>query len=150
MHRKGFAMPYLNLKIAGAAGSRAIAELAGQLTVLATEVLGKKREVTGLAVEAVPAGHWFVAGRPLAAGRSAFFLEIHVTEGTNTKDEKASFLKGAHVAAEAALGFVDPASYIVIHEVRADAWGYAGATQELRYFQGKALVEGQGARLRAL
>jgi 4-oxalocrotonate tautomerase len=143
-------MPYPNLKIAGAAGARAVAELAGHLTELATGVLGKKREVTALAVEPVAAGQWLVAGRPLAAGRMAFFLEVKVTEGTNTKDEKAAFLKGVHAAARAVLGFVDPASYVVIDEVRADAWGYAGVTQERRYVQGKALAEGRGARLRAL
>jgi 4-oxalocrotonate tautomerase len=37
------------------------------------------------------------------------------------------------------LGPLDPASYVVIHEVRADAWGYGGATQEFRYVAGKAL-----------
>jgi 4-oxalocrotonate tautomerase len=111
-------MPYLNLKIAGANEPRAIAELAGQLTMLTTEVLSKRREATAVAVELVPAGHWFVAGRPLAAGRRAFFLEVKVTEGTNTKDEKAAFLKGTHAAAEAVLGPVDPASYIVSSSTR--------------------------------
>jgi phenylpyruvate tautomerase PptA (4-oxalocrotonate tautomerase family) len=81
MHRKGFAMPYLNLKIAGAAGSRAISELAGQLTVLSTEVLGKKREVTALAVEAVPAGHWFVAGPPRACPAARMHKEMTMQMG---------------------------------------------------------------------
>ena len=37
------------------------------------------------------------------------------------------------------VGDLAPASYIVIHEVHADAWGYQGQTQEFRYIQGKAL-----------
>ncbi len=36
-------------------------------------------------------------------------------------------------------GSLNPASYIVIHEVRADSWGYEGATQEFRYIKGKLL-----------
>ena len=79
---------------------------------------------------------------------------MKVTEGTNTKDEKAAFLRGAYAAAEAVLGPVDPASYIVIQEVRADAWGYAGATQEQRYIESRAPAAGardsQPARLHAL
>jgi len=38
---------------------------------------------------------------------------------------------------ESVLGKLDPASYIVIDDVRADAWGFAGATQEFRYIQAK-------------
>ncbi len=37
------------------------------------------------------------------------------------------------------MGRLNPASYIVVQDVRADAWGYAGETQEYRYIKGKVL-----------
>jgi 4-oxalocrotonate tautomerase len=38
----------------------------------------------------------------------------------------------------ALLGDLARASYVVIHEVNADAWGYSGQTQEFRYIRGKS------------
>ncbi|MFI5339785.1 MAG: hypothetical protein ACHQ7N_08100 [Candidatus Methylomirabilales bacterium] len=40
---------------------------------------------------------------------------------------------------EGIVGNLAPASYIVIHEVHADAWGYQGQTQEFRYINGKPI-----------
>lgn len=143
-------MPSLNLKIAGPVQAPAVKELVEQFVRLTTEVLGKKKEVTTVGVELVPAGLWFVGGQPLAPGRAGIYLQVNVTEGTNTKDDKAAFLKGAFAAAEAVLGAVDPASYILVHDVPADAYGYGGVTQERRYIQAKAPAEQPAARLRAL
>jgi 4-oxalocrotonate tautomerase len=143
-------MPSLNLKIAGPAQAPAVRELVAHLVTLTTEVLGKKKEVIAVAVELVPAEHWFVGGRPLMPGRVAFQLEINVCEGTNTRDEKAAFVTGAHAVAEAALGAVDPVSYTLVHEVRADAYGYGGMTRERRDIEGRTRPAAQPARVRAI
>jgi 4-oxalocrotonate tautomerase len=143
-------MPSLNLKIAGPAQAPAIQELVAHLVTLTTEVLGKKKEVIAVAVELVPAERWFIGGRRLMPGRAAFQLEINVCEGTNTRDEKAAFVAGAHAVAEAVLGAVDPVSYTMVHEVRADAYGYGGMTRERRDIEGKGYGGVQGAKLRAL
>ena len=47
-------------------------------------------------------------------------------------------LDGVAVAGDL-LGRLDVASYVIVRDVRADAWGYQGRTQEFRYIQGKAL-----------
>lgn len=39
----------------------------------------------------------------------------------------------------ALLGDLASASYVVIHEVHADAWGYAGQSQEFGYIKGRPL-----------
>lgn len=52
-----------------------------------------------------------------------------MTEGTNTKDEKALYVSRVFAAMEGILGPLAPASYIVIHEVRGDSWGFQGQTQ---------------------
>lgn len=133
-------MPYLNVKLSAPPSQQTTAAIAAQLTELTAAVLHKKRELTSVAVEYVPSGQWFIGGESLAAqGLATFYLDIKVTEGTNSKDEKAAYVSQVFAAVEALLGKLHPTSYIVIHEVRGDAWGYQGRTQEFRYIQGKAL-----------
>ncbi len=133
-------MPYLNAKISGSQSVDITSKVASVLADLTVEALKKKRELTSIAVEFVPPTQWFVGGPSVAAQSAAtFYLDIKVTEGTNTKDEKAVYVLKVFTAMEALLGKLHPASYIVIHEVRADAWGYQGSTQEFRYIKGKAL-----------
>jgi 4-oxalocrotonate tautomerase len=71
------------------------------------------------------------------SGVNYFRLAIEVTEGTNTKDEKAEFVAQAFRLLGEAVGNVSPASYVMIHDLRGDAWGYGGQTQEYRYVTGK-------------
>lgn len=133
-------MPYLNAKLAAPESAETTARIAALLTDLTGEVLKKKRELTSIAVEYVAPHHWFIGGTPVASqGVATFYLDIKVTEGTNTKDEKALYVQKVFAAVEAVIGKLNPASYIVIHEVRGDAWGYEGATQEYRYISGKRL-----------
>ena len=133
-------MPYLNARICAPQSAETTNKVASFLTELTAEVLGKKRELTSVAIEYVPANQWFIAGSSLSSqGLATFYLDIKVTEGTNTKNEKASYIKKIFAEFESVLGSLNPASYVVIHEVRADSWGYEGATQEFRYIKGKSL-----------
>lgn len=133
-------MPILNIKICGNPSSEQSAHVAAAVTDLTVEVLKKKRELTAVAVEFIPASQWFIAGAAMAGQASGtFYLDIKVTEGTNTKDEKALYVNRVFEAMENILGPLAPASYIVVHEVRGDSWGYQGLTQEYRYIKGKAL-----------
>ena len=133
-------MPYLNAKICGIPSQELSTKIALVLTDLTAEVLKKKRELTAVAVEYVAAEGWFIGGAPLSdKPHRSFYLDIKVTEGTNTKDEKALYVSRVFAAIEALVGVLAPASYIVIHEVPADAWGYQRQTQEFRYISGKTL-----------
>jgi 4-oxalocrotonate tautomerase len=132
-------MPYLNVKLRASVTPETSSEIATVLTDLTAEVLRKKRELTAVAIEFVAADSWYIGGVHLDQPSSTFFLEIKVTDGTNTKDEKSHYIKRVFDAMEGILGPLAPASYVVIHEVRADAWGYRGKTQEFRYVSGKAL-----------
>lgn len=131
-------MPYLNLRLA-AQPSDALAKAAAQALNAATAgILGKRPEVTSVLVEFVPGAQWFVAGEAAEAGGFAtFHLDIKITAGTNTKDEKAAYVREVFRAMETLLGNVHPASYVVLHELPADAWGYGGETQEYRYVKGR-------------
>lgn len=133
-------MPYLSAKISGPQSPEMTNKVATVLADLTVEVLKKKRELTSVAVEFVSASQWFVGGASVATQNVAtFYLDIKVTEGTNTKDEKALYVSKVFLAFETLFGKLHPASYIVIHEVRGDAWGYQALTQEFRYIKGKAL-----------
>src|SRR3954471_22972738 len=69
------------------------AEIAAEVTRLSSTILGKDPKVTALIVQRVEPEDWFAGGRSLAeADLASFWLDIHITEGTNTKDEKAKFL----------------------------------------------------------
>lgn len=133
-------MPYLDCRIGGSHSPEVSAKVALALTDLTAEVLKKKREVTAVAVDFVPSEQWYIGGASLAGQpHKSFYLDIKVTEGTNTKDEKAVFISRVFKAIEGIVGSLNPASYIVIHEVRADSWGYQAQTQEFRYVKGKPL-----------
>ena len=130
-------MPYLNVKICGDAVVETTNKVAAFLTELTAEELGKKKALISIAIEYLPPSQWFIGGGALPLqGLATFFLEIKVTEGTNTKNEKASYIEKIFAAFESVLGELNSASYIVIQEIRADSWGYEGASQEFRYIEG--------------
>jgi 4-oxalocrotonate tautomerase len=130
-------MPYLNLRLSDSPPPEVLDRAIGLLTDLTVDVLGKKRELVSLAIDAAPQHTWAIGGRRLSTART-FYLEIKVTEGTNTKREKAEYLARVWSGLGEILGEIDSASYIVIHEVRADAWGYEGRTQEYRHVRSLA------------
>jgi 4-oxalocrotonate tautomerase len=126
-------MPYLALKISRPLPATAARQLAGSLTGLTVALLGKKREVTAVAIETASPGHWFVGGNEVdPCPGTAFHLEILITEGTNTEQEKADFIAAAWSALETALGPLATASYCVIRDHDGRAWGYGGITQTAR------------------
>lgn len=133
-------MPFLDVKVSRGGTPPEAGKIAAELTQLTHELLGKRREVTAVAIDWLPAEQWFIGGESLAAsGLRSFFLKIEITTGTNTKDQKAAFVAAVFAAMERLLGPLAPASYVVVQEVAADAWGYAGRTQEYRYIEGKRL-----------
>ncbi len=134
-------MPMITLQLSGDPDDVLTGRLAETVTRLTADVLGKDPKVTALAVEWIPRRRWFIAGRTTEAlGRAAFFLEVRITEGTNTKDEKARYVREAFVALDGLLGGVDPESYVHVDEVKGDAYGYGGRTQERRYVEARPLA----------
>jgi 4-oxalocrotonate tautomerase len=130
-------MPILNVKVSAKKSpemTRAIADLLLDLTV---RILRKKREVTSIAIDYVDPADWIVGGRSLAEqGRSSFYFDIKITDETNTKDEKAQYIREAFDAFARLLGDLHEESYIHVQDVRAAAYGFGGKTQEYRYQRG--------------
>ena len=127
-------MPILNVKVSGqknTATTKAINELLLDLT---HRILGKKKEVTAIAIEYLDQDCWFVGGKLLSEqGKNSFYFDIKITDETNTKDEKAQYIKEAFEGFESILGNLHEESYIYVQDVRAASYGYGGRTQEYRY-----------------
>lgn len=127
-------MPLVNLRIAAAPDRELAARAAAIVHRHTVEQLGKQPDLIAIAVDFVDPATWFVAGHALAdSGKRSFALEIKVTDETNTKAEKARYIREAYAAFAALLGDVHEESYIHVHDVRAAAYGYGGRTQEHRY-----------------
>jgi 4-oxalocrotonate tautomerase len=130
-------MPFLNVLVAAEASPALTAKIAATLQELTRLHLKKDPALMAIAVQYVPPEQWFVAGSSLAAQqKSGFWLDIKVTDATNTKGEMAAYIAAAFTAFGELLGPVHHESYVLVHPVPASAYGYGGQTQERRYVTG--------------
>ena len=133
-------MPYLHIRIAAAEASAHTESIAACLMTHTRDILGKKPEVTAIDIEFTRPRHWFVGGVPVSDKQQiTFYLDVKITEGTNTKKQKASYIKAVFSDLQEILGPLTAASYIVLDDVRADAWGFEGRTQKSRLKEKKAI-----------
>src|SRR5215471_14688180 len=69
------------------------ADIASAVSELTAKILHKDPRVTAIIVKSVDAADWFAGGKSLAEQKLAsYWIDVHVSEGTNTKDEKAAYL----------------------------------------------------------
>ncbi len=109
-------------------------QVAALVARLAAERLGKDPNVTAVLVETAEPESWFVAGQhPTEAGLSVFWLDIKITAGTNVKADTAAFVAAAFEDMRALLGPLHDESYVLVHAVDGDAYGYGGRTQNGRW-----------------
>ncbi len=127
-------MPILNVKISGPRRNETVADVSALLLESTTTILGKKRELTAITFQFIDAEDWIIAGVALSQHRqSSFYLDIKITDETNTKQEKARYIGAVFEGMRRILGDVHEESYIHIEDARAGAYGYGGKTQEYRY-----------------
>jgi 4-oxalocrotonate tautomerase len=126
-------MPILNVLLSGPAHAQTTHEVAALLSDLTARLLHKKPELTSIAVRYVEPEHWVVGGRTLAEqGCSSAYVEIKITDETNTRTEKAAYIRAVFDGLSALMPNLHHESYIHVHDVRAGAYGYGGLTQEYR------------------
>lgn len=127
-------MPILNVKVSATKSPELTGQIAEMLLDLTTRILKKKREVTAIAIDYVDRDSWVVGGVPLSEqGKHSFYFDIKITDETNTKDEKAAYIRAAFDGFARILGDLHEESYIYVQDVRAASYGYGGYTQEYRY-----------------
>lgn len=129
-------MPILNVKVSGDKDVEVTKKITALLLEATTRILKKKPQVTAITIQYVPSDCWVVGGELLSEqGKSSFYLDIKVTDETNTKDEKADYIREVFAGFKSILGDLHDESYIYVEDVRAAAYGYGGKTQEFRYHQ---------------
>ncbi|WP_329129714.1 tautomerase family protein [Streptomyces caniferus] len=101
--------------------------LAEGLTRLVVSALRKSSARTIVHIDLVPAGSYFIGGRPLAGHRDAH-VEVSITMGTNSAAEKAAFIARAGELLSDTLGPL-PRSGVALHELHPESYGYNGVTQ---------------------
>jgi len=137
-------MPTLQLKISPPMPGAVQSALARELTELSASILGKRPEVTALMIEELPLARWYIGATPVQ--QATAWLEISVTAGTNTAEQKAAFIAAAFAALQHHLGAgqpLAPASYVIVRELPASDWGYAGRTQAARQQARPAQTSGE-------
>lgn len=117
-----FARLTLSLDLSPDEGHR----LCNELTDLIANELGKRRELTSVLIDVPHRHQWTIGGndQPTAA-----HLEVCVTAGTNSEEEKGAFMARAMSLLRRTLPDLSPATYIVVKENPATDWGYDGITQ---------------------
>ena len=131
-------MPILNVNISGSPNADISMQASSLLIELTVNILGKMRDVIAVCIDYIPEGQWCVGGSMLSAqGKRSFYVNVAITEGTNTKDEMARYVDEVFRGFETILGSVHAESYIHVQEVRGSAYGYGGLTQEHRYIAKK-------------
>jgi 4-oxalocrotonate tautomerase len=128
-------VPMITVQLAATPAPALSARVAHSLTDLTAAHLHKDPSLVSVSVDYVDPAHWFVAG---ANERPAFFVEIRVTQGTNTKDDKAAYVAAVQAELAALLDAPGPRGYVQVAEVHADAYGFGGLTAERRYVESHA------------
>jgi 4-oxalocrotonate tautomerase len=126
-------MPYINVTVTGRPNPTLSARIAEQVTELTKLHLRKDPTATAVSVSYVDPRHWFAGSKSLATmGMNTFWLDIKVVDGSNTKLEIAAYLEDMFATLSDTIGGVHEASYLLVHEVPAAAYGFGGKTQDCR------------------
>lgn len=130
-------MPFINISISKPTISKTQKQkLFDETTRLMTEVLGKNAELTSVRIDQFPPDSWAINKTSMTdRDEIGVHMDIKITAGTNTDDEKADMIKQAMMMIKDIIGATPEASYIVIHELKASSWGYDGQTQAARAMQ---------------
>ncbi len=133
-------MPILTLKLSAQARIQNTTALAQALTALSQRVLHKHSDVTSVVLQRVAQENWWVGGE--LSDQVFAQLDIRITQGTNTEEEKAAFTAQAYALLSGCIGVgqsLHAVSYISVQELPATDWGYGGLTQQQRRMQQTAL-----------
>jgi 4-oxalocrotonate tautomerase len=119
-------MPFARLTLVPAMPPETMQRLATSLTKLIARDLGKRHDLTSVLIETPGMFQWTIGA---SESKCAAHLEVCVTAGTNSADEKQSFIGSAMLLLRQELPDLAVATYIIVKELAADDWGYDGRTQ---------------------
>lgn len=126
-------MPYINIRLSTSLDDTQRSRLFEKTTSLMHTVMGKRKEVTVVQIQESESKGWSVNGKPLSpSGVPEAYVNIKVTDGTNSSEEKAEMIAATVDMLNEVVGPMQEACYVVIDCIPADSWGYNGKTQAAR------------------
>jgi 4-oxalocrotonate tautomerase len=127
-------MPVITIKVSASRSIELTNKIAGMVSSLTQRILHKDPALTAIVIEYVEPEDWVVGGLSLSRQRKgSVYLDIKITDETNTKAEKAQYIRETFAGFQEILGDLHEESYIYVQDVRAAAYGYGGRTQEHRF-----------------
>ena len=126
-------MPYINIRLGKNLNNEQRIQLFEQTTSLMNTVMRKRREVTVVHIQESEPQQWSTNSIPLTPNSPpGAYVDIKVTDGTNTIEEKAEMISQTVKMLTNVVGIIQEACYVVIDDLPADSWGYNGKTQAAR------------------
>lgn len=126
-------MPILHVQLVADLNPEQEMQIADTLVQITNGVLGKRVELTAVHLDRVSPDRWFIGESSMTSRNTATYaVEIKITQGTNSGEQCADFIRQVHRFMRESLGATAETSYVVIHEIPAHAWGYGGQTQAAR------------------
>lgn len=127
-------MPYLNCKLSVKKSQNTAKKVANMLLENTSKILKKNKDVTAINIEFISPECWFIGNSSVDMNNTnTFYLNIKVTDSTNTKQEKSQYIQKVFDDMSSILGTVSSTSYIVIEDIKSDSWGFGGKTQEYHF-----------------
>ncbi|MCU7914924.1 MAG: tautomerase family protein [Candidatus Thiodiazotropha sp. (ex Gloverina cf. vestifex)] len=126
-------MPYINIRLGTTLNEAKRDQLYEKTTMLMSDIMRKRREVTVVHIQESDPQTWATNAVALTTEDPvSAYVDIKVTQGTNTPEEKAEMLSHTKKMLHDVVGAVQEACYVVIDDVPANSWGYNGITQAAR------------------
>ena len=136
-------MPLIHITLAGpSVAPGTIQHLQQETTRLIQTILRKEAALTVVSVAQLPDGAFSANGLAVAGGAS---MQALITAGTNSAQEKADFIFAAKKLLTATGGPSAAPTYVALHELPAESWGYDGETQAARKAQRELAKAAGGA-----
>jgi 4-oxalocrotonate tautomerase len=126
-------MPYINIRVGTTLDSIQREKLYQNTTFFMNTIMGKRREVTVVHIQEDAPHQWSTNAIALKEKDPiSAFVDIKVTKGTNTPEEKSKMLSETVKMLQEVIGTMQEACYVVVDDIPANSWGYNGKTQAER------------------
>ncbi len=126
-------MPYINIRLGTDLDNAQRDQLYEQTTTLMNQAMGKRREVTVVHIQESAPEFWATNAKVLSDDDPVgAYVDIKITQGTNSPDEKAEMIAQTVQMLHKVVGTIQEACYVVIDDIPANSWGYDGKTQAER------------------
>jgi len=123
-------MPFIDVTIHPSVSPEQARRIGDGMTSAMATIMRKRADLTAVCIRDLPGATWTIGAAPPPLPTA--YVEVKVTEGTNSAEEKTRLVAHLHALLSETLGGLAEASYIVIHEVPAGNWGYGGRLQTAR------------------